>query len=93
MDAELYIDILDKFVVPFIRDVYPSCHRFMQDNDLKHTSRRASEFFDSKGINWWRTPPESPDANPIENLWHELKVHTCTCVSLTLGNSVIHLHF
>ena len=21
-----------------------------------------------------KTPPESPDANPIENLWHELKV-------------------
>ena len=22
---------------------------------------------------WWKTPPESPDANPIENVWHELK--------------------
>ena len=25
------------------------------------------------GVNWWVTPPESPDCNPIENLWHELK--------------------
>ena len=24
-------------------------------------------------VNWWQTPPESPDINPIENLWHELK--------------------
>lgn len=24
-------------------------------------------------MNWWKTPPESPDLNPIENLWHELK--------------------
>jgi len=43
-------------------------------NDPKHTSRRSREFFEEKGINWWRTPPENPDANQIENLWHELKV-------------------
>ena len=46
----------------------------MQDNDPKHTSRAAQRFFSEKGSNWWRTAPESPDANPIENLWHEMKV-------------------
>ena len=34
----------------------------------------ACRFFAEKDINWWKTPPESPDAKPIENLWHELKV-------------------
>ena len=45
----------------------------MQDNDPKYTSRRAQAFFEDNDVCWWKTPPESPDANPIENLWHELK--------------------
>lgn len=27
----------------------------------------------TKSVNWWKTPPDSPDINPIENLWHEVK--------------------
>ena len=45
----------------------------MQENDPKHCSRIAKQFFEDNNVNWWRTPPESPDLNPIENLWHELK--------------------
>ena len=72
MDAELFCSILETTLIPFIREKLPD-HRFMQDNDPKHTSRRAQAFFDTNNINWWRTPPESPDLNPIEDLWHELK--------------------
>ena len=75
MNAELYIQILEECLVPFLNQVYPNGHRFMQNNDPKHTSRRAQAFFSEQNINWWRTPPESPDANPIKNLWHELKVN------------------
>ena len=52
----------------------------MQDNDPKHTSRRARAFFEENDINCWHTPLESPDLNPIENLWHELKFYLETKV-------------
>ena len=50
---------------------FSDSHRFMQDNDPKHCSRLAQGFYDGNGINWWRTPPESPDLNPIESLWQK----------------------
>ena len=73
MNAPLYVDIIRVGLLPFIHDKFPENHRFMQDNDPKHCSILARNFFEDNGINWWKTVPESPDLNPIKNLWHELK--------------------
>ena len=31
------------------------------------------KFIEENNINYWPTPAESPDLNPIEMIWHELK--------------------
>ncbi len=76
MNADGYVKVLENTLLPFLRERFADKeHRFMEDNDPKHVSRRAKAFFEEHNINWWRTPAESPDMNPIENLWHELKEH------------------
>ena len=60
-------------LTPFVRRVYPGRHRFVQDNDPKHTSRIAKQYMADNNINWWCTPPESPDLNPTEMVWSALK--------------------
>ena len=69
MNADFYVTVLEEGLLPFLRQKFQGReHRFMQDNDPKHVSRRAQAFFEENGVNWWCTLPESPDLNPIENL-------------------------
>ena len=89
MDGSLYIQILDQTLLPFIADVYPDGHRFMADNDPKHTSGVAHGFLEEKQVYSWRTPAESPDANPIENLWHELKEYIRRVVKPTSKQELV----
>lgn len=73
MDAPLYCSILADNLKESVRSMGIDDFIFQQDNDPKHTSRLAKEFFAENNIKLLSWPAQSSDMNPIENLWGLLK--------------------
>ncbi len=74
MNSALYQKILKENVRPSVRDLKLKHTWVMQqDNDHKHTSKSTAEWLKKNTFKDLEFPSQSPNLNPIEMLWHDLK--------------------
>jgi hypothetical protein len=84
MNAKLYVSILNNNVLGTLRDLKLNKMNiyFQQDNDPKHTSQLAQDWFKHKKFDMLDWPPSSPNMNIIEYVWEYLNQRVCTCSPL-----------
>lgn len=78
LDAPLMLRILKENLLKTALPMFQEGEKkgqwyFQQDNDPKHTSRIVQTWIRESGIDCLDWPPYSPDLNPIENLWADVK--------------------
>ena len=71
MNGAKYLDLLkDKLEINMVAD---DCSVFMHDGIPCHEAKSVKSFLREKNVDILDWPGNSPDLNPIENLWHVMK--------------------
>ncbi len=70
VNAAIYQEILEHFLLPSANKFYGDADLiFQEDLAPAHTAKGTKSWFNYHGVTVLDLPANSPDLNPIENLW------------------------
>ncbi|CAB5369723.1 unnamed protein product [Rhizophagus irregularis] len=73
--GQTHAQVINDFVVPTLHTHFPQGNGiFQEDNAVPHRSGVATAARENAGIVTLDWPAQSPDINPIENIWAEMKM-------------------
>ena len=76
MTRDNYVDVLKQHLKTSVRKLKLGRNWvFQMDNDPKHTSNVVEKCIKDNKVEKLELPSQSPDLNPIENVWAEPKEH------------------
>ena len=77
LNSDGYCEIVNNCLIPFISEKYDFNCVLHQDNAPCHKSYQSMNTLIDNGVIFQPAPPHSPDLNPIELMWSDMKTFIC----------------